>query len=83
MISPFYQQRKKTTRLHILKTEAKTKLAVNTIKLLFNSHPGIVKWSIDLEDIDKVLRVETTSSLTMEDIIDQVKARGIYCEELE
>ncbi|WP_299550322.1 hypothetical protein [Seonamhaeicola sp.] len=82
MISPFYQSRKKGVKIHILKTNIETKLAINTIKLLFNAHPGIYKWSVDLEDIDKVLRVETNHMLSKEDIIDQVKARGIYCEEL-
>ncbi|WP_248723367.1 hypothetical protein [Seonamhaeicola sp. ML3] len=83
MISPFYQSRKRGERIHILKTNITSKPAVNTLKLLFNAHPDIVRWSIDLEDIDKVLRIETNSNLQQEDIIEQVTARGFYCEELE
>ncbi|WP_406684073.1 hypothetical protein N1F78_15490 [Seonamhaeicola sp. MEBiC1930] len=83
MISPFYQSRKKAARIHILKTNIKSKPAVNTLKLLFNAHPDIVRWSIDLEDIDKVLRVETNNNIEQEDIIEQVSSRGFYCEELE
>lgn len=82
MISPFYQSRKRDIEIHILKTNIKTKLAVNTIKLLFNAHPDVVKWSIDLEDVDKVLRIETNKTLQQKDIIEQVKSRGFYCEEL-
>ncbi|MFY0714063.1 hypothetical protein J1D01_10330 [Seonamhaeicola sp. NFXS20] len=82
MISPFYHNRKKNIRIHILKTDINTKVAINTIKLLFKSHPGIIKWSVDLEDIDKVLRVETNQTLDKNDIIEQVSAKGIYCEEL-
>ena len=82
MISPFYQSRKRGVRIHILKTNIKSKPAINTLKLLFNTHPDIIRWSIDLEDIDKVLRVETNNMLSQEDIINQVTARGFYCEEL-
>ncbi|TYA71548.1 hypothetical protein [Seonamhaeicola marinus] len=83
MISPFYQARKKDVLIHVLKTDIDTKLGVNTLKLLFNAHPQIVRWSIDQEDIDKVLRIETTKTISTEDIIEQVQARGFYCEELE
>lgn len=83
MISPFYHNRKKLVRIHILKTNIETKQAVNTLKLLFNTHPGIIKWSLDLEDIDNVLRVESSKNISKEDIIDEVKSKGIYCEELE
>lgn len=83
MISPFYQNRRTDVKIHIFKTNIETKLAVNTLKLLFNSHPGIYSWSIDLEDVDKVLRVETNNTLYQEDIIEQVTARGFYCNELK
>ncbi len=82
MISPFYQTRKRDVDIHILKTNINNKLRVNTIKLLFNAHPDIIKWSIDLEDIDKVLRIETTKTLSKDDLIEQIKARGFQCEEL-
>ena len=75
MISPFYHNRKKVVRIHILKTNIETKLAVNTLKLLFNTHPDIIKWSLDLEDIDNVLRVESSKNISKEDIIDSASLK--------
>ena len=78
MISPFYHNRKKLVRIHILKTNIETKQAVNTLKLLFNTHPGIIKWSLDLEDIDTVLRVESSKNISKEKLIESIQrvARG-------
>lgn len=82
MISPFYHKRKRNISIHILKTNINNKTAINTLKLLFNTHPDVIKWSVDLEDVDKVLRVETTKNLTGDAIIKDVIARGFYCEPL-
>jgi hypothetical protein len=46
-----------------------------------NGLPGMLRWNVDQEDIDKVLRVETTS-LTAHTIIELVNKAGYYCEEL-
>lgn len=44
-------------------------------------HTGIIRWNMDLEDIDNVLRIETYY-LTAEDIITIVKQCGYECDEL-
>ncbi|PCJ89410.1 MAG: hypothetical protein COA57_02085 [Flavobacteriales bacterium] len=68
--------------LLILKTDIKTKKGVKIIKPLFNNHPFITNWSIDIEDIDNVLRVETYNDLKETDLIYMLKNRGFYCETL-
>lgn len=83
MISPFYQKHKINIRIHIFKTNIETKANVNILKILFRSDPKIKQWSIDLEDIDNVLRIEASRSLNKQDIIKKVKSKGFYCEELE
>ena len=83
MISPFYKKHKINIRIHIFKTNIETNTDVNFIKILLNSDPKINQWSIDLEDIDRVLRIEANKSLNKQDIIDKIKSKGFICRELE
>ena len=69
-------------KLLILKTDIKTKKKVKAVKPLFNNHPTISNWSIDIEDIDNVLRIEAQNDLNEKDLIHLVKACGFYCEAL-
>ena len=68
--------------LLIFRTDIKTKKKVKSIKPIFNSHTDILKWSIDLEDIDNVLRIEATKNLSEEDIMGLVKVEGFYIKTL-
>ena len=69
-------------KLLILRTDIKTRKKVRKIKSVFNKHPVIIDWSIDLEDIDNVLRIKAYDELTEEDIISLVQKEGFYCEDL-
>ncbi|MTI20453.1 hypothetical protein E1176_05405 [Fulvivirga sp. RKSG066] len=51
------------------------------IKPLLDAHMSIHKWSIDIADIDNVLRVET-QYLNEIDIIDMIRKAGFECETL-
>lgn len=44
-------------------------------------NPSIISWSVDTEDCDNVLRVESIG-ITESEIISQTKAIGIVCEML-
>ncbi len=68
--------------LLIFRTDIKTKKKVKALTPLFNNHPVITDWSIDLEDIDNVLRIEVQGDLNEKDIIHLVKTYGFYCEAL-
>ncbi len=69
-------------KLIILRTDIKTKKKVKKIKPFLNKHPTILNWSIDLEDIDNVLRIEAAKNLKEEDIKQLVQKEGFYCDEL-
>jgi hypothetical protein len=69
-------------KLLILRTDIKTKKKVKLIKSLFNDHASIINWSIDIEDIDNVLRIEATNNLNESDLIGLIKTEGFYCESL-
>ncbi|MDD7887066.1 hypothetical protein [Flavivirga sp. 57AJ16] len=68
--------------LLIFETDIKSKKKVKSLKPILNEHADILKWSIDLEDIDNVLRIEATNNITENEIIDMVKTRGFYIETL-
>lgn len=83
MISPFYIKHKAHINIHIFKTNIETELDMNSIQFLLDSNPKIIQWSIDFEDIDRVLRIEASKYLSEKDIIDMIKSKGFYIEELE
>ncbi len=68
--------------LLIFETDIKSKKKVKSLKSTFNKHNDILKWSIDLEDIDNVLKIEATTNITEADIIDLVRIHGFYIETL-
>jgi hypothetical protein len=68
--------------LLIFQTDIKSKKKVKTINPILNGHSDILKWSIDLEDIDNVLRIEATENLLEEELIDLVKIKGFHIKPL-
>ncbi|WP_341215493.1 hypothetical protein [uncultured Wocania sp.] len=82
MINFFYHNNTLHTKLLILKTDIKTREKVRIIESFLNNHSRIIKWSIDIEDIDKVLKIEVNYNLEEEDLINQIKKIGFYCDTL-
>lgn len=72
----------KSMKLLILRTNIKTKKKVKKVKPLLNDHPLILNWSVDLEDIDNVLRIEAISSLNEREVKSIIQRKGFYCEDL-
>ncbi|WP_412984078.1 hypothetical protein [Pontimicrobium sp. IMCC45349] len=66
----------------IFKTNIKDSKKLKQLKPLFNTHCNIVHWSIDLEDIDKVLRIVPNNSLKETEVISLIENEGFYCEVL-
>jgi len=59
-------------------TDVPDKACRERVKPLLNSLEGMIKWHIDLDDIDKVLRVEATHDISNE-IIDTLAQVGFTC----
>lgn len=68
--------------LLIFKTDIKTKKKMNIIQPVFNQVSLIRDWTIDIEDIDNVLRIEGENGLTEEKIIELINTCGFNCETL-
>ena len=71
----------KYTDILIFKTNIRDEYDVEKIALLMTEDPRIKKWNIDLQDIDKVLRIES-QQVQEQEIIARIRKAGYYCEEL-
>jgi hypothetical protein len=66
----------------IFKTDIQTVDKLHVVKRLFNNHLGALRWNVDMEDIDNVLRIESHENLQETEIITLVQSQGLCCEEL-
>jgi len=66
----------------VFKTNVTSKRKVNKVKALLTSFPTILQWNFDLEDCDKVLRIET-SGLHPATVESLLHTAGFSCRELD
>ncbi|MEK6152184.1 hypothetical protein WIW50_02945 [Flavobacteriaceae bacterium 3-367] len=69
-------------KILIFRTDIKTKKKVRAVEPLFSKLSPVNRWSVDIEDIDNVLRIETADSLNESDIIRLLNIYGFQCETL-
>jgi len=66
----------------VLKTDIQSEQMLRLVSPLFDSHSQILKWSVDLEDCDKVLRVEGIKNVTSAELAKSLLVHGFVAEEL-
>lgn len=66
----------------IFSTSVVTKQDIERMETLFAQYPHIYKRSVDFEDWEKVLRIES-QDITADNIIDALWTIGIIASELE
>lgn len=66
----------------IFKTDINTEDNLNEISSHLNSIKEIHKWTVDLEDREKILRIES-NGLTALEIENRVKELNYNCKELD
>ena len=66
----------------VFRSNIESKEKIDHLEPLFNAHAEVLNWSIDLEDIDNVLRVEATKKITEADVIKIIQINGIQIEPL-
>jgi len=65
----------------VFRTNIKKRSEIQKLRQVLNRR-AVIKWNLDFEDVDKVLRV-ITATLTPDDVIRAVKQKGLECAELE
>ncbi|MBL4623727.1 MAG: hypothetical protein JKY42_01075 [Flavobacteriales bacterium] len=66
----------------IFRTDIKTAKMISEVTHAFNDHSMIISWTIDIEDIDNVLRIEALSHLNENDVVKMINTQGFICEDL-
>ena len=66
----------------IFKTNVSSNYDVTIVNSLLSKFPQIKRSTIDLLDVDKVLRIECMNNLELEIISNKIKQLGFSCEEL-
>jgi hypothetical protein len=65
----------------VFKTDIEKEADLEKVMAILNGLPGILRWNINRDDKDKVLRIESGSNMTV-DIIKVISENGFHCEEL-
>jgi hypothetical protein len=68
--------------IFVFKTSVKTKTQVRQLKPHINNILPGEKWNFDLEDCDKILRIDSEENKVLE-IVGLLNIHKFYCEELE
>ena len=68
--------------IFVFKTSVKTKTQVKKLKPHIDQRLPKAKWNFDLEDIDRVLRIESEENIGLI-VIDLLNIHNHSCEELE
>lgn len=69
--------------LLIFKTNINTQEKVNKIGALLDKNPLVIDWSVDLLDVDYVLRIEAITGLTEEEVQKRLLQEGCILEPLD
>ncbi|MEM7574814.1 MAG: hypothetical protein AAF433_18050 [Bacteroidota bacterium] len=70
-------------RFVILRTNIVSKIAVHRVSNAFLALPQVRAVSIDLEDVDHVMRLDTNGKLSLEEAIYRLCRMGFWGEDLE
>ena len=68
--------------IYVFKTSVKTKTQIRKLKPHIDKMLPRVKWNFDLEDCDKILRIDSEESIVSK-ITGLLNIHRFYCEELE
>lgn len=68
----------------VFKTNLEDKQHINAARKLLSKVNGIFYWNVDLDDIDKILRIEANEEVLAPVRIEQtLQQAGYFCEELK
>ena len=68
--------------IFVFKTSVKTKMQIKKLKPHIDATLPSAKWNFDLEDIDKILRVDSEENIVLK-IIGLLNVHNCSCAELE
>ncbi len=66
----------------VFKTNIQSEGKVQQVRSLFSRHNAVLKLTVDTDDEDKVLRIETRNNLKEKEVVSLVQQSGFQCEVL-
>jgi hypothetical protein len=66
----------------IFKTNLRFKKQIDAVTPHINNLQGIARWNVDLDDVDKILRIESVD-LCPRSVEATLQQAGYFCEELQ
>ncbi|MGE0589674.1 MAG: hypothetical protein AB7O48_13945 [Cyclobacteriaceae bacterium] len=81
LFSQLQQSNKLSINIFVFRTNLNSATDIDTISHVMDASAAVLNWSVDIEDIDKVLRIESLRENANE-IIELVRLAGYQCEEL-
>ena len=66
----------------VFKTNLSNKRLISNVEPVLNALPHIIKWNVDLNDRDNVLRV-VSKNIAAKEIEEIVISAGFHCEEFQ
>jgi len=69
-------------KIFVFKTDIKSHLEVSILAAALKNLSGIVRWSVDMHDVDRVLKVVTLDDQRESDFVSFVRSQGIFCDAL-
>lgn len=69
-------------KILVFKTNIRYKKHLNEVKPHLNNTNGILRWNLDFQDKDKILRIEA-NNVHPQSIEIVLQNAGYYCEELK
>ncbi len=68
--------------IFVFKTSVKTKMQIKKLKPHIDKILPNAKWNFDLEDCDKILRIDSEENISLK-TIELLSINKFYCKELE
>ena len=65
----------------VFQTKVANTTELNRLAEILDTSPAVQKWTLDQQDVDKVLRV-ISEELQPQDIVYLLNKNGLYCQEL-
>jgi cell fate (sporulation/competence/biofilm development) regulator YmcA (YheA/YmcA/DUF963 family) len=65
----------------VFKTNLTNPQRISEVESTLDVHPHILRWNVDLDDCDNILRI-VSQNIEAKEIEDMLLSAGYYCEEL-
>ena len=69
-------------KIFVFKTNIDSHLEMSILASVFMNLKGIIRWSVDMHDVDRVLKIVTLEDCCEIEFMRLIRSRGIFCEAL-